>query len=250
MLLKTLFALSILNSMVRASANNPPPMDEQTIIACYGMKGLAENCEIALIAQGCVKAPCSKLILVHLGGGMAYYNDDYKNLLADYATAGCWFDGTLNAAKTTAFLADGDDFVCSMIVNRWEQHYCEDTADCDLETNEDALMDSVDDVVVEDAFVHLKAWRMTSCGSQMDRCRKDVIPMEPQQDLCAKIAAAEGHSCEFSTLPLESHKTCLETNAWECRDWFDRLPEAAVVEEEMEEMEEEEPGLLNAGASN
>ncbi|GMI12997.1 hypothetical protein TrLO_g11084 [Triparma laevis f. longispina] len=65
----------------------------------------------------------------------------------------------------------------SIIVNRREQPYCEDTVDCDLETNEDALMDSADDVEVEVAFVHLKAWRMTSYGSQMDRCRKDVIPM-------------------------------------------------------------------------
>ena len=72
-------------------------------------------------------------------------------------------------AAPTAFLAASDDFVCSTIVNRWEQRYCEDTADCDLETNEDALMDSVDDVEVEVAFFHLKAWRMTSYGSQMDR---------------------------------------------------------------------------------
>jgi len=142
-------------------------------------------------------------------------------------TAGCFFDGSMNPAATAALLATGGlrGTPCKVLLtlDRWLGRYCpDDPAECDLSKNPDAILDNIEDVSPDN--FHLRQWRLTECGSEMPACTADILPMGPQEKLCTMIDGGEGYSCDFKRLPKDSHLTCHQTHAFECREWFEGLP--------------------------
>lgn len=80
-------------------------------------------------------------------------------------TAGCFFDGSVNQAATAALLATGTPAggPCTFPVpySRWLARYC-GGAGCDLSTNAEALMDTIEDAPAGN--FSLTKWRITECG--------------------------------------------------------------------------------------
>lgn len=143
------------------------------------------------------------------------------------ATAGCFFDGSVDQAATAALLKTGavDGGPCTYPVpyDRWLSRYCPGApSECDLATNSDALLDNVVDA--PSSNFTLRTWRLTECGSNLRPCTGDIIPMAPFEAMCAGINnATTKTSCEFHRLPDDSHLTCHASYAWECREWFEGM---------------------------
>jgi hypothetical protein len=137
-------------------------------------------------------------------------------------TAGCFFDGSVNQAATAALLATGTPAggPCTFPVpySRLLARYCDD-AGCNLSTNAEALMDTIEDAPAGN--FSLKKWRITECGSALAACSADIIPAAPLERLCSGLANSTSHSCEFIKAPQLSHLTCHGQLAHECREWFD-----------------------------
>jgi len=142
------------------------------------------------------------------------------------ATAGCFFDGSVDQAATAALLATGavGGGPCTFPVPwlRWLERYCPRApASCsNLSSNADALLDSV--VLTPASSFALRTWRLTECGSQLQACTGDIVPRAPFEALCRGLNA-EGHTCEFQSLPLDSHLTCHRDHGRDCRAWFEGL---------------------------
>lgn len=62
-------------------------------------------------------------------------------------------------------------------------------------------------------------WRLYECGSRLSPCIGDIIPRAPFERLCARLNSGGGRTCEFKSLPLDSHLTCHRDYGYECRDW-------------------------------
>jgi hypothetical protein len=140
------------------------------------------------------------------------------------ATGGCFFDGTVNQSASADLLKTGarGGRPCTFPVSyeRMLERYCPaNPSGCNLDTNENALLDLVADAPA--ANFSLKKWRMAECGSEMAPCTGDIIPMAPFQQLCAGIQKGPSHTCDWFRLPLDGHLTCHAHHAFECRMWFE-----------------------------
>jgi len=151
--------------------------------------------------------------------------DSQRSWQGSAATAGCFFDGSVDQAATASLLATGaiGGGPCTFPVayNRWLERYCPSApASCNLSANADALSDSIASMPASSFF--LRTWRLTECGSQMRACTGDIIPRAPFEQLCRGLNS-DGRSCEFTSLPLDSHLTCHRDHGLECREWFEGL---------------------------
>lgn len=140
-------------------------------------------------------------------------------------TAGCFFDGSVNQSASADLLAtggiNGKPCIFPVPYTRWLQRYCGSRipSNCQLMSNDDALLDLIENVPASNFSI--KLWRLYECGSRLPPCTGDIIPMKPFEILCSNINSSSNYSCDFHSLPYDSHLTCHANYGYECREWFE-----------------------------
>jgi hypothetical protein len=154
--------------------------------------------------------------------------DDAPHWRGSRFTAGCFFDGMYDTLATANLLATGavGKKPCTVPVPyaRLLERYCGPGATastCDLASNAKAKEDSITGVA-PDAFA-LRDFRIVECGSELPACTGDIFAGAPIESLCKSLDAASSRTCDFGSLPKDSHLTCYASEYDSCRVWFEGL---------------------------
>ena len=138
-------------------------------------------------------------------------------------SAGCFFDGIYDPIATTELLSTGG-VGCGLLYNRLLKRYCGPNANasnCDLASQEKVQEDTITNVLpLRFGMAHFK---MFECGSALNPCFADLTPAEPIEALCNRLDASPTRSCEYVSLPTDSHLTCHADHYDSCRVWFENL---------------------------
>ncbi len=101
-------------------------------------------------------------------------------------------------------------------------HSCANTR-CACDPRHAPELDADTIVGVAAADFALDHFKLIECGSALDPCQEDVVPAAPIEALCRSLDAAPGKSCQFESMPNDSHNLCAFTGRDRCRLWFDAL---------------------------
>jgi len=155
-------------------------------------------------------------------------------------TAACFYDGVYDIGALDAFVgtSGGDGGPCGALtilpheraVGRYYGaagpllHACTNQK-CFCDPRHAPAMDTDTIVTVSPRELAIKTWKLIECGSAMAACNQDVIPGAPVAALCTQIrtGSADGYSCDYDSMPSDSHLRCHETGVSKCLSWFDAL---------------------------
>lgn len=138
-------------------------------------------------------------------------------------SAGCFFDGIYDPIATSELLLTGG-LGCGLLYNRLLKRYCGPAAtasNCDLASEEKVQEDTITNVLP--LRFGLEHFKMFECGSALSPCFADLTPAEPIEVLCTRLDASPSRSCDYVSLPTDSHLTCHATHYDSCRTWFEDL---------------------------
>lgn len=142
-------------------------------------------------------------------------------------TAGCFLDGNYDQPAADAFFVKNASTCVALRTHIMCQRYSGTSGNCPLVTlqNPEAALDTITTVAASEFAI--PNWKLVECGSALPACadQGDWLPAPSIKTLCSNLDASSAHTCEFGSLPTQSHIDCMSTpeGIASCKDWFNNL---------------------------